>query len=87
MGETTKGAVRRDVDIGLDRDALLFDFGVDLFKLGTEHTKFLDELITVLKAPGTLPMTVSIDGFASHTGSAAHNQALSGDASTRLRTI
>jgi hypothetical protein len=77
MAETTKGAVRRDVDTGTDRDALLFDFGVDSFKLGTEHSKYLEELITFLETPGRPPMTVSIDGFASRTGSAAHNKTLS----------
>ena len=77
MAPTTKGAVRRDVDTGTDRDALLYDFGVDSPVLGSDHTKYLDELILFLEVPGRPPMTVSMDGFASRTGTAAHNQTLS----------
>lgn len=77
MTATTKGAVRRDVDTGTDRDALLYDFGIDSPILGSEHTKYLDELIVFLSVPGRPPMTVSMDGFASRTGTAAHNQELS----------
>jgi hypothetical protein len=77
MGETTAGAVERRTATATDRDALLFDFGVDSFKLGTEHTKYLEETIKFLEDPSTGPMTVSIDGFASHTGAAKHNLILS----------
>lgn len=77
MTAVTKGEVRRDVDTGTDRDALLYDFSIDSTTLGSNHTKYLDELIIFLEAPGRPPMTVSMDGFASRTGTAAHNQTLS----------
>jgi hypothetical protein len=78
MAETTEGDVLRGVESGTDRDALLFDFGIDSFKLGSEHEKYLRELIVFLEVPGTPPMTVSFDGFASRTkGTAEHNKKLS----------
>jgi hypothetical protein len=77
MSETTAGAVDPRTQTATDRDALLFDFGVDSFKLGTEHIKYLQDTIKFLEDPSTGPMTVSIDGFASHTGTARHNLILS----------
>jgi hypothetical protein len=77
MSETTKGAVERLVETATERDALLFDFGVDSPKLGIEHTKYLEELIKFLEISGSGPMVVSIDGFASRTGTAQHNLDLS----------
>jgi hypothetical protein len=60
-----------------DIDALLFDFDIDSFQLKAEHEKFLDEVIAFVEAPGHGPVTVSIDGFASRTGTAKHNLILS----------
>lgn len=77
MAATTTGQVRRDVNTGTDRDALLYAFGVDSAVLGSDHIKYLDELIHFLEAPGRPSMTVSMAGFSSHTGTAAHNKTLS----------
>ena len=77
MSDTTAGAVDRKVQTSTERDALLYDFGVDSAKLGIEHTKYLDELIKFLNDPTTGPMVVSLDGLASHTGGAQHNVVLS----------
>jgi hypothetical protein len=66
VGETKAGVVARRTATATDRDALLFDFGVDSFKIGTEHTKYLEETIKFLEDPSPGPVTVSIDGFASH---------------------
>ena len=77
MAETKDGAVDPITNTPTDRDALLFDFGVDSFKLGPKHTAYLDDLIRFLEEPGKGSMTVSIDGLASHTGSEKHNLILS----------
>jgi hypothetical protein len=58
-------------------DILLFDFAVDSAVLRPEHIDALKGLIAALGRPGRPLVTVSIDGFASHTGTAQHNLLLS----------
>jgi hypothetical protein len=68
-------------------DFLLADFDIDDATLKSKHRAFLDDALAFMarklsarKAatqPGSPAWKVSFDGFASHTGSRAHNVALS----------
>lgn len=60
-------------------DELLYNFAIDSFELRSEHERFLDHVVAFVDLPGSGPFTVSIDGFASRTGTAKHNQKLSED--------
>ncbi len=86
-GESTDGAVDVHTATGDLRDASLWDFDIDDDTLKPAHTRYLDDLLTFLGnglaarmatvKPGQKAWTASIDGFASHTGSAQHNEYLS----------
>jgi hypothetical protein len=77
QSDTEKGEVEPLKTPNTVRDALLFDFVIGSFELRENHTEFLKGLIDLIRQPGHGPMTVSIDGFASHTGSAQFNRVLS----------
>jgi len=75
-------------DANVFKAGLLFDFDIDAQDLKRKHTAFLDESISFMVdrlqerlnsiRPGQKHVFVwSIDGFASHTGSAEHNLILS----------
>ncbi len=88
---TADGSVQDEsaiFDANVFKAGLLFDFDIDAQDLKPKHTAFLDESISFmvdrlperLKSiqPGQKHVFVwSIDGFASHTGSAEHNLILS----------
>src|SRR5260370_5115374 len=88
---TADGSVQDEsaiFDANVFKAGLLFDFDIDAQDLKPKHTAFLDESISFmvdrlperLKSipPGQKHVFVwSIDGFASHTGSAGHNLILS----------
>src|SRR5215471_15877764 len=61
----------------IELDILLYDFGIDSAVLQPEHVAALKGLLTGLGRAGRPVVTVSIDGFASHTGTAHHNLTLS----------
>lgn len=61
---------------GQDFDLLVFDFTIDSDVLLSKHEQGLREAIKFVDGSPD-PVVVSIDGFASRTGTAAHNKALS----------
>ena len=61
---------------GQDFDLLVFDFVIDSDVVLSKHEQGLREAIKFVDSSPD-PVVVSIDGFASRTGTAAHNKALS----------
>lgn len=59
-----------------DLDLLIFDFAIDSDVLLSEHIKGLRQAIDFVEKSPT-PLVVSVDGFASRTGTAEHNKVLS----------
>jgi hypothetical protein len=76
-GETKTGEIQHLQTTNTLMDAILFDFDIDSFQLKDAHQNFLNDVIAFVKQGATGPLTVSIDGFASRTGTAKHNLILS----------
>ena len=86
-GATVDGEVDKIMETAELRDAILYDFDIDDDTLKLNHKHYLDDAVQFLSdqinsrartvLPGQKAWTVSIDGFASKTGQAAHNEYLS----------
>jgi outer membrane protein OmpA-like peptidoglycan-associated protein len=86
-GQTQTGLVRVDQETNETIDALLYDFDIDDDELKVRHKQHLAHAMQFMAdrlqerkqglKPGERAWTVSIDGFASRTGTAEHNKILS----------
>ena len=83
-GQTPEGQARIDAAEENLQNRLLCDFDIDDANLKPAHTASLDEMLKFISADfekrkeSTEPLwLIGVDGFASRTGTAEHNQALS----------
>ena len=86
-GQTKEGLVELLSSCAQLQDAMLYDFDIDDDELKTAHKQYLARVMKHMldtlpsrlrtRAQGTKAWTVSLDGYASPTGNAGHNGALS----------